>query len=196
MYLPNGYEPRDMPKSDVSFASAIESRTRGVYIELLRANPALTLGELQQLCREEFGKVLSTITLGELCAGDKAAKFTTASASKSPSHRSTKKPTKTAKATVAARTKPKSEATTPTATASAEPSGAAEVNTRTPAGRRAFDEMVFAAIKSIAGPAGAGAIQKVTGGTNMQVRSACNRLIEAGRVTWSGKARGTRYQAA
>ena len=185
-----------MPKSDISFASAVESRTRGIYVDLLRDNPALTLGELQQLCRGEFGKVLSTITLGELCAGGKATTAAATPASKSPNQRGTKKPSKAAKAKpatkkAAASTGAKSEATTP-----AESSTAAEVNTRTPVGRQAFDEAVFAAIKSIAGPAGAGAIQKVTGGTNMQVRSACNRLIEAGRLSWSGKARGTRYQAA
>lgn len=181
-----------MPKSDASFATVIESRTRGVYVDLLRANPSLTLGELQQLCREEFGKVLSTITLGELCVGSKATTRTAAPASKSPNHRGTKKPTKVAKARTAVR----SEATAPAATVSAASPSAAEVNTRTPAGRQAFDEVVFTAIKSFAGPVGAGAIQKVTGGTNMQVRCACNRLIEASRLTWSGKTRGTRYQAA
>ena len=180
-----------MPKSDASFATVIESRTRGVYVDLLRANPSLTLGELQQLCREEFGKVLSTITLGELCLGSKATTLKATSASKSPSQRGTKKPTKVAKAKTAVR----SEATTPAATAAAESPCAAEVNTRTPGGRQAFDEVVFTAIKSFAGPVGAGAI-KVTGGTNMQVRCACNRLIQAGRLSWSGKARGTRYQTA
>lgn len=189
-----------MSKSDVSFASAVESRTRGIYVEILRGNPALTLGELQELCRGEFGKVLGGITLGELTIEGKAT--TGDGTPMAASRKSTKKggakaPAKSAKPTTKKATSGKSKPAAPKASNDATPAEKpAEVNTRTPASRDVFDAAVFAAIQSIAGPAGAGAIQKLTGGTNMQVRSACNRLIEAGRLSWTGKARGTRYQVA
>ena len=182
-----------MSKSDVSFASAVESRTRGIYVEILRGNPALTLGELQELCRGEFGKVLSGITLGELTTDGKATAAPSKSAKKGGARASAKSAKPTTKKATSAKSKPAAPKASNDATPSEKP---AEVNTRTPASRDAFDATVFAAIQSIAGPAGAGAIQKLTGGTNMQVRSACNRLIEAGRLSWRGKARGTRYQVA
>ncbi|MCA9637779.1 MAG: hypothetical protein KC420_17250 [Myxococcales bacterium] len=78
----------------------------------------------------------------------------------------------------------------PEAKSSARP----EVETRTPAGRTAYDEAIFAALGQLGGgPLGVAALMKVAGGSNLQARAALNRLIAAGRVTWTGKARGTRY---
>lgn len=71
-----------------------------------------------------------------------------------------------------------------------------EVNTRTPAGRRAFDERVIKILKQTKTPISATEVRKLTGGTPLQVRTALNRLIEQGRIAWTGKARGTRYKAA
>jgi hypothetical protein len=42
-------------------------------------------------------------------------------------------------------------------------------------------------------PIGAGALRRKVGGTALQVRTALNRLIEAGRINYEGRARATRY---
>ena len=73
------------------------------------------------------------------------------------------------------------------------PVSAAKVNTRTPDGRAAYDEAVLGAVAGVGEPASAPQIRSVAGGTELQARKALNRLIEAGKVTFTGKARGTRY---
>jgi len=67
------------------------------------------------------------------------------------------------------------------------------VNTRTAAGRREYDGRVFEYIQSAEEPVSATEIRTNVGGTSLQVRKSVARLIEAERVTWHGKARGTRY---
>jgi hypothetical protein len=182
-----------MSKCDVSLVSAVEGRKRQILVDLLRQNSELTLGELHQLSRGELGKLLSTITVQDLMQSGGGGTREAAPAVASRPGRPGRKPVAKAPAEV----KAKEPAAAPAKSgrgAKAEP--AAEVNTRTPSGREAFDQGVFEALKAIGGPAGAGEIQRRVGGTNMQVRSAVNRLIEAGQVTWTGKARGTRYRVA
>lgn len=181
-----------MSKYDVSLVSAVEGRKRQILVDLLRQNSELTLGELHQLSRGELGKLLSTITVQDLLQSGGGAREAAPAAASRPG-RPGRKPV----AKAPAEAKAKEPAAAPAKSgrgAKAEP--AAEVNTRTPSGREAFDQGVFEALKAIGGPAGAGEIQRRVGGTNMQVRSAVNRLIEAGQVTWTGKARGTRYRVA
>ncbi|HEY8378780.1 MAG TPA: hypothetical protein VIK91_19950 [Nannocystis sp.] len=181
-----------MSKNVVSLVTAVETRKRQICIDLLRQNPELTLGELHQLARGELGKLLASITVGDLLQGTAGAAAPRAAA----------RPVRGGRKAVAkapAEAKPAKEP----AAAAAKPAKAQkpaealpEVNTRTPAGRAAFDKAVLEALKAIGGPAGAGEIQRRVGGTNMQVRAAVNRLIEQGLVTWTGKARGTRYRVA
>ncbi|EDM74305.1 hypothetical protein PPSIR1_32225 [Plesiocystis pacifica SIR-1] len=75
------------------------------------------------------------------------------------------------------------------------PSLAEEVNTRTAAGRREYDARVLEFVENAPEPVSATEIRNVVGGTSLQVRKSVARLIEAERVTWQGKARGTRYSA-
>ena len=70
------------------------------------------------------------------------------------------------------------------------------VNTRTAEGRAEYDEALFQAVQDNGGPAGAGSIIARAGGSSLQARAGLARLIEAGRITWSGKARGTKYSVA
>ncbi|MFO7565407.1 MAG: hypothetical protein R6X02_22390 [Enhygromyxa sp.] len=70
-----------------------------------------------------------------------------------------------------------------------------EVNTRTAAGRREYDARVLEFIQDSADAVTATEIRNHVGGTSLQVRKAVARLIETERVTWQGKARGTRYSA-
>lgn len=181
-----------MSKNERSFIAAIESGARGVCIELLQGSPDLTVREIQQLCRGEYGPILATITLGELTGSSKGEDTTKVARPEAPEVQARKankaKPSKTKRPKASA---PKAKPTADNASESqARP---VEVNTRTSDMREAFDAKVFAAVQAAGGPVGAGEIQKQTGGTNMQVRAACNRLIEADRLSWSGKARGTRY---
>ena len=67
------------------------------------------------------------------------------------------------------------------------------VDTRTPAGRDAYDNEVLAAVLAAKSPIGAGELREQVGGTALQARTALNRLIEAGKINYEGRARATRY---
>ena len=71
--------------------------------------------------------------------------------------------------------------------------GGKAVNTRTPEGRAQYDVAVFDAVSAAGKPLGSSALRKKVGGTPLQLRTALNRLIESGKVTYEGKARATRY---
>jgi hypothetical protein len=201
-----------MTKSDSSFLSALEGKKRQIAIELLRQSPDMTLAELNQLSRGELGKLFATIAVSDLLSPEQqrdVAPARSAPAAKQQKQsgrggrRGAAKVAKTsaaekpAKADKGDKAESKGDKAAKPAKADkpAEEAGG-EVNTRTPGGREAFDKSVFDALKAIGGYAGAGEIQKRVGGTNMQVRSAVNRLIEAGQVNWTGQARGTRYRVA
>ncbi len=94
------------------------------------------------------------------------------------------KPAKTPKARVAA--------STPSKAASA------EANTRNQEGRAAYDKAVLAWLKentSKSEPQAASKVLKACGGTGLQGRTALTRLIEAGKASFVGRARATKYWA-
>ncbi len=78
----------------------------------------------------------------------------------------------------------------------AAPAAGGAINTRTPAGRAVYDEAVHEAVKAASAPISAPEVRASAGGTELQVRKSLNRLIEAGKITFKGKARGTRYMIA
>jgi DNA-binding GntR family transcriptional regulator len=67
------------------------------------------------------------------------------------------------------------------------------VDTRSAAGREDFDERILAYLRTRGEYLPARDVQANVGGTPLQVRTALNRLIEQGFVTFTGRARGTRY---
>jgi hypothetical protein len=69
------------------------------------------------------------------------------------------------------------------------------VDTRTKAGRDAYDAAILDFLKNDGGAVAAATVRAKIGGTALQARTALARLIDAGRVTWQGKARSTRYTA-
>ena len=71
--------------------------------------------------------------------------------------------------------------------------GGKAVNTRTPEGRAKYDAAVYDAVAAAGQPVGSSKLRKSVGGTPLQLRTALNRLIEDGKVTYEGKARATRY---
>jgi hypothetical protein len=160
-----------MPKFD--FVAALEGRKRELLVELLRQRPELTLAELHQLARGELGPLLRMITIADLQGRQVSqAPVRATPAGNAASAKSTPGPTTVADVAIQ------------------------DVDTRTVAGREAFDKKILAAVRTIEGPVSAAQVQARVGGTNMQVRTGLNRLIEAGKLTWSGRAKGTRYHLA
>lgn len=75
--------------------------------------------------------------------------------------------------------------------------GARKRNVRTEAGRAAFDAEVMDALKAAGGnTVAATTLREALGADSTQLRTSLNRLIEQGLVTFTGKARGTRYSMA
>jgi hypothetical protein len=68
-------------------------------------------------------------------------------------------------------------------------------NTRTRTGRQELDQAIIDYLKSQSEPVRALDIRKGIGGTAAQIRTRLNYLIEKGKVTYKGRASGTRYRA-
>lgn len=198
-----------MSKFESTFKAAIAENERRILIDSLRSSPDLSLGEIHKLSKGGLGRLFSEITIADLlgAGGSRPAaapavkrgrKPNAAPAAASNGGTGAGRRGKGAKPGKA----PKAEAAAPEA-AAAEGKGAKgrrgkakAVNTRTAEGRSAYDESLFQAVKDAGGPAGAGALIAAAGGTSLQARAGLARLIEAGRITWSGKARGTKYSVA
>ena len=69
-----------------------------------------------------------------------------------------------------------------------------KIDTRSAAGRDAYDARVLACLRSFDSEfVPARQVEEVVGGSKTQVRASLNRLIERGKATYKGRARGTRY---
>jgi hypothetical protein len=140
------------------FNSAVEAVERDVFINLVLENPQLTLAELTKLGKGKFASLLSSVSVGDIIEGGRAAKGEDKKGKKGKKKQKTK-----------------------------------TVNTRTPEGRRAYDAAVYSVVEGAGRPIKAPEITSQVGGTALQVRKSLARLIEAGKVTWEGKARGMKY---
>lgn len=178
-----------MSKFETAFKAAIADNERRILITTLHSTPELTLGELHKLSKGSLGRLFSEITLGELINPGSPAPA----------------PRKTAGVRAAGRRggrRPAVDTAVPTGEGEAAAEGrktrkgggkTKAVNTRTPEGRAQYDEALYKALEAAGAPTGAGTLIAKVGGTSLQARAGLARLIEAGRITWSGKARGTRY---
>jgi hypothetical protein len=174
-------------KYEAAFQAAVVERERQICIDLLRQSPEMTLGEIHKLSKGSLGRIFDAISVSELIRGEASSDEAPAPA-KAPKRRGRKAAEAPAAEAPVAEKAPAEKA--PAEKASARP---AKVNTRTPAGRKAYDEALFAALEAIGKPVGVAKLMARAGGTNLQARAALNRLIDAGKVSWTGKARGTRY---
>lgn len=186
-----------MSKFESTFKAAIAENERRILIESLRSSPELTLGEIHKLSKGGLGRLFSEITIADLLGSGGAARPAVSASKGGAKAKAGAAAGRKAKAAGSARAG-KAEAAPPEAApaekgAKARRGKAKAVNTRTAEGRAAYDEALFVAVKDAGGPVGAGAIISVAGGTSLQARAGLARLIEAGRITWSGKARGTKY---
>lgn len=203
-----------MSKFETAFKAAIAENERRILISTLLASPDLTLGELHKLSKGSLGRLFSEITISDLISGGGGAVSTggAGAAPSAPRRGKGRGAAAGAAAGGAASTggrrggAAKAAAQAAPAEAAAPAEGKARggarparggkakaVNTRTAEGRTEYDEALFQAVKDHGGPVGAGALIAKVGGTSLQARAGLARLIEAGRITWSGKARGTKY---
>ena len=157
----------------------------------------MSLSELGKLSTGELGGLLRQITVGDLVgslAGGWARSTGNADAAPPAAKKSVGRP-KGSKNAV----KPAAAAAKPAAAKAEKPAAkaaAGEVDTRTAEGRAAYDSTVLAALRASTGPQSASDLTRVAGGSPLQIRTSLARLIEAGGVHWSGRARGTRYTPA
>ena len=148
-------------------SAAVKDVQRSVFLELIRSHPEMTLAELSKLSKGQFAGLLSSITVGEVINAGRAG---------------------LAEGSVDLDDMDGDEDFDGE-------EGDGEVNTRTAQGRREYDNRVYDYILAAEEPVSATEIRNTIGGTSLQVRKSVARLIEAERVTWQGKARGTRYSA-
>jgi len=192
-----------MSKFETAFKAAIAENERRILISTLLAAPELTLGEIHKLSKGSLGRLFGEITIADLVSGGAGGEARPAAASAGKSRGAAKsrggssssrarggKAKASAPAAEAAPAEGKARGAARPARGKAKP-----VNTRTAEGRAAYDEALFQAVKEHGGPVGAGALIAKVGGTSLQARAGLARLIEASRITWSGKARGTKYTA-
>lgn len=169
-----------MSKFEATFRTAVANAERDVLVEQIRANPQMSLGELGKLATGELSGLLRSITVGDLMGGGGGG--AEAPARKARGGRKARQGAGGGKRGG----KPGRKAKAPAADA---------VDTRTAEGRGAYDQSVLAALKAASGPQSASDLTSKVGGSPLQIRTALARLIEAGSVNWSGRARGTRYTA-
>lgn len=157
------------------FKAALAAGSRSAIIKALAAHPNATVAELRKLSQADrnLAKQFKAITIADLFKGDGIV-----------TGRKRAKP---------ARCGP--SITTRVKQGRLQVQFSATIDTRTPEGRAAYDETLLKAVKSAKAPIGAGMIIAEVGGTPLQARSGLARLIEDDKITWTGKARGTKYEA-
>jgi hypothetical protein len=184
-------KPEAMSKFEATFRNAVANAERDVMIEQIRSNPQMSLSELGKLATGDLGSLLKGITIGEILGqiskpGRPAAGKTARPAAPAPAKATGgRKPGRPAK----------SEAKEAGGGSGKRGGGAKGVDTRTPAGREAYDQAMINALKQAGKASAAPELAAAVGGTPLQIRTSLARLIERGLVNWTGQARGTRYTA-
>ncbi len=205
-----------MSKFETSFRNAVATAERDVLLAQIRQNPQMSLADLAGLTTGALGPLVRNLTIGDLLGsgsgsgtgGGKARAVSTRSApaakpagGKAPKAKVEKKakPEKAEKKAKPEKAEKKAKPEKAEKAEAAPKTGRGSkgvVDTRTPAGREAFDKAILEVVKGAPSPISAEEIRKVVGGTPLQARVALGRLIEGGHLTWTGQARGTRYTVA
>jgi hypothetical protein len=152
----------------------LNDAARSALLSVVANHPSTSVADLRELISEhpELGGVTLSELVGQGGGGSKGAKPGPAKQSKKSS-------------AVAAASKP---------VARPGKGPHAEWNTRTNEGRAELDRAVIESLSAFGGVGvSAEAIRARVGATPAQIRESLNRHIEAGEVSFSGKARGTRY---
>lgn len=167
------------------FQDALADQAKAALVTIVANNPKTTVKDLKDLISDN--PALGTLSLNELLGAGGGAR----GGARGP--RKTKAP----KAAPPAAVKPAAPAAAAAAPRKAGGGGSAKRNVRTEAGREAFDSEVLEALKAQGGDnVSATSLREAIGAEPTQLRTSLNRLIERGIVTFTGKARGTRYSLA
>lgn len=181
-------KPEAMSKFEATFRNAVANAERDVMIEQIRSNPQMSLSELGKLATGELGSLLKGITIGEILG--QISKPGRAA----PGKAAQKAAPAPAKSSGGGRKSGRASGGGKESGGSSKRGGAAKgVDTRTPAGREAYDTSMLNALKQVGKAAAAPELAAIVGGTPLQIRTSLARLIERGLVNWTGQARGTRY---
>lgn len=175
------------------FHDALAAQAQAALIAVVARQPNTTVAELAELVATypTLGATTLTTLLGGGGAVQPAKRRGRPPGSKS---KSAAAPAPAKQKAVGSTSKPKAggSASKPKAGGSA-----GKPNVRTEAGREQFDQDLLAALTAAGGDmVNAGTLREAVGGDPNQIRAGLNRLIERGLVTFSGKARGTRYSLA
>ena len=160
------------------FHDALADQAKAALVSIVASNPKTTVKDLRDLLTDNPS--LGDLTLGDLLGGGAAA-------GGGRGRKPAGKPPKAA-------AKPAAPAKAAAAPAAGARKAGGKRNVRTEAGRESFDGEVLEALKAHGGDnVSATSLRESIGAEPTQLRTALNRLIERGLVTFSGKARGTRY---
>lgn len=160
------------------YQKSLSDAARDALRSLLANHPSTSVADLRELVAENPS--LGSVTLADLLGGD---------APRGPGR--PRKGTKPGKAAASDAGDKKAGATK---RAKAGPAIRDEWNTHTSEGRDALDRAVLESLAAFGGVGvSAEALRARLGATPAQLRSSLNRHIEAGDVSFTGKARGTRY---
>jgi hypothetical protein len=167
-----------------AFQDALADQAKSALVTIVAENPKTTVGDLKDLISDN--PALGTLTLSELLGGGRS------SARKGPPQK-VNKPARTPGPVVR---KGGAGGGAP-AGGGGGGGGAHKRNVRTETGRETFDNEVLEALRAQGGDTVAATqLRESIDAEPTQLRTALNRLIERGLVTFTGKARGTRYSLA
>lgn len=170
-------------------SAAVKDVQRSVFLDLIRSHPEMTLAELSKLSKGQFSGLLSSVTVGEVInAGQEFGDAEPMQAASSGSSTLTGSSAGSSGSML-------SSGAMGSLSLLVHDESADEVNTRTAAGRREYDQRVLEFVRESDEAVSATEVRNHIGGTSLQVRKSVARLIEDEKVTWQGKARGTRYSA-
>jgi hypothetical protein len=172
------------------FQDALAEQAKAALAAVVASQPKTTCAELAELIASN--PTLGSITLAELLGGKAAAAPAKRRPGRPPGRKAAAAPAAAAAGGAAA-----APAAAPAKKVKAAPAGGGKRNVRTESGREQFDEEVLASLRAAGGDTvAATTLREMIGGDPTQLRTSLNRLIERGLVTFTGKARGTRYSLA
>ena len=158
-----------------AFQDALAAQAKAALVEVAAANPKITVQDLGELVAANPN--LGSLSLNELLGA----------AAPTPGRGRGRPKAAAAPATAGIQRKAEAVRT----------GGAHKRNVRTEPGREAFDTEVLDTLKEFGGDnVAATQLRNALNADPTQLRAALNRLIERGIVTFTGKARGTRYSLA
>jgi hypothetical protein len=161
-----------------AFQDALADQAKSALVTIVAENPKTTVRDLKDLISNN--PALGTLTLSELLGASGRAP-----ARKGPAQKANKPGPVVRKGGGGA------------APAGGGGGAAHKRNVRTETGREAFDHEVLEALRAQGGDGVAATqLRESIDAEPTQLRTALNRLIERGLVTFTGKARGTRYSLA